>query len=179
MSYQNASSFAVLRGFEAFEDFSGAPDDAQGHAGHLCYMDAIAAPERTRRHAMQENDLALFIFADGHRIHAQVRQFLRHRCQFVVVSGEERPGCCEVMQVLDNSPRNRQAIVSARAPADLIQDNQAMPRGMMQDSGSFLHLHHERAFTGRNVILSADAGKNAVHQPDARTAGRHKAANLR
>src|SRR5258708_21095797 len=87
VSYQNAGSFAVLRGFEAFEDFSGAPDDAQGHAGHFCYMDTIAAPERPRRHAMPENDLALFILADGHRILVRVGQVLRHQSLFVVVSG--------------------------------------------------------------------------------------------
>ena len=128
---------------------------------------------------MQEDDLALLIFANSHCIYAQVWQFFCHSRQFMIMGGEECAGCRNIVQVFDNCPRNSQAIVGARAPADFIQDNEAMPRGMVQDGSGFLHLHHERAFAGRNVIFSANARKNAIYHPNARTPGRHKAADLR
>ena len=81
--------------------------------------------------------------------------------------------------MLDNRTRNCQAIVGTGASADFIQDNQAMPRGMMQNAGGLLHLDHKRAFAGRDVIFSTNAGKDTIYQPDASTACRHKAADLR
>ena len=45
---------------------------------------------------------------------------------------------------------------------------------MMQDVGRFDHLDHERALTCANVVLSTDAGKDAIDDANGRFVGRHE-----
>src|SRR6266436_7221072 len=81
--------------------------------------------------------------------------------------------------MLDDGSCNRQAIVGARASADFIQDDQAMSRCMMQDGGRFLHFYHEGTLPRRNIILSTDAGEDAIYQSYACTTRWHEAPYLR
>ena len=45
--------------------------------------------------------------------------------------------------------------------------------------GRLLHLDHEGRAPARQIVHGADAGEDAVHQPDARRLGRHERARLR
>ena len=95
----------------------------------------------------------------------------------MVVRGEERLGAQPrvVVDVLDHRPGDRQAVVGAGAAPDLVQDQQAARRGVVQDVGRLDHLHHEGGLPGVDLVLRADAGEDAVDQPDARRLGRHEA----
>ena len=52
-------------------------------------------------------------------------------------------------------------------------------RRVVQDVRRLDHLHHEGALPGRQVVLRADAGEDAIHQPDARRLRRDERADLR
>ena len=83
------------------------------------------------------------------------------------------------VQVFDDGPGDRQAIIGAGAAPDLVQDHQAAWSGIVEDVGCLDHFHHKGGLPGMDGILSADARKHAVHQADFSTVGGHKAANLR
>jgi hypothetical protein len=77
-----------------------------------------------------------------------------------------------VVDVLDHRPGDRDAVVGAGAAPDLVQDQQAALGGVVQDVGRLDHLDHKGRLPGVDLVLRADAGEDAVDQPDAgRAAG--------
>ena len=76
-------------------------------------------------------------------------------------------------------PGQRQAVVGTGAPADLVQQHQAVGGGVVQDIGGLGHFHHEGGAPAGHVVGSADAGEDAVDRPQARAARRHVAAGVR
>ena len=83
-----------------------------------------------------------------------------------------------VVQVLGDGPGQRDAVVGAGAAADLVEDDQAARRGVVEDVGRLGHLHHERALPPAQFVAGADAREDAIGQADASPAGRHEAAHL-
>ena len=71
-----------------------------------------------------------------------------------------------VVNVFDNSPCNRQAIICGRAATDLVKNQQTTRRGMMQNIRRLHHLHHKGGLPGMDFILRANAGEDAIHQTD-------------
>ena len=71
------------------------------------------------------------------------------------------------------------AVVGAGAAADLVEDDQAARRRVVQDVRRLHHLDHERALARGQVVLRADAGEDAVDQADARRLRRDEGADLR
>ena len=70
-----------------------------------------------------------------------------------MVMGREHPTATHhIMQVLGYRPRDRQPIVGAGPPANLIEDDQR-PRGRTpKDARGFAHFHHEGALALAEVI---------------------------
>ncbi len=93
--------------------------------------------------------------------------------------GEERPRPDAIVQMLDDAPRQAQAVERARAAANLIENNQAARRGVVQDVGRLAHLDHEGGLPAREVVARADAGEDAVHQINARVGGGNKRTGVR
>ena len=81
---------------------------------------------------------------------------------------EKRSGADLVVQVLDDAPGEAQPIERAGAAANLVQDDQAARRSIVQDVRRLAHLDHESGLSTRQIVAGADAGKNAIHQADAR-----------
>ena len=62
----------------------------------------------------------------------------------MVVGGEKRLGVPFVLvDILDNRPRDGDAIVGARAAAEFVKKNQAAFGEVVEDGCGFVHLHHE------------------------------------
>ena len=98
----------------------------------------------------------------------------------MVVGGEQGLGPQElfVRAVLQHRPGDGHAVKSGGAPADLVQDEQGVLRGVAQDVRHLRHLHHEGGLAGAEVVAGADAGENAVHHADAGAGRRHERAHL-
>src|SRR5258708_1595018 len=126
-------------------------------------MDAIAAICAARNDPVQERDPAP-VLADLDAVIAHRRQPVRQRRELVEVGGEERlaaePG--SIMDVLDHSLSDADAVVGAGAATDLIDDQQAPVGGVIQDIGGLDHLHHEGRDAAGDGAVGADAGDERV-----------------
>ncbi|OPZ97911.1 MAG: hypothetical protein BWY71_01435 [Planctomycetes bacterium ADurb.Bin412] len=81
--------------------------------------------------------------------------------------------------MLRNRPRQRQPVIGARPPADLVQDHQRPLRGVVDDVGRLGHLHHEGGLAPRQFVAGADPRENPIDQPDLGAFGRDETARLR
>ena len=103
--------------------------------------------------------------ADSHIVVGNTRQQISQLRQFMIMRREQgfrtQPGM--VMQIFHYRPGNRNAIIGAGAAPDFIEHQQAARGSMMQDVGGLDHLYHKSRLPGMNLILRADAGKNAIH----------------
>src|SRR5207302_5367342 len=104
----------------------------------------------------------------------QARQACGELGQLVIVRGEQRPGPGLVVQTFDDAPREAEAVEGARAAADLVEDDEAARRGVVQYVRRLAHLDHEGGLAARQVVARADAREDAVHQVDARRRRRDK-----
>ena len=163
--------------FEPVEHFSGAFIDGARHAGELGDVDAVALVGRAGDDLVEEHDLIL-PFLDGDVKVARHRELVVEIGQLVVVRGEERAAADLLVDVLDDAPGEREAVVGARAAADLVEDHEAARRGRVEDAGGLGHLDHERALTAGELVARADAGEDAIGDADGGAAGRDEAAHL-
>src|SRR5215216_1866627 len=83
------------------------------------------------------------------------------------------------MEVLQDSPREGEAIVRTRPAADLIENHQAARGRVAQDCGCLRHLDHERAALTSQVIVGTNTSEDPVYEPKPRPIGRHERADLR
>ena len=113
-----------------------------------------------------------------HVVVPQPRQRLGELGQLVVVRGEQRPAADRVVQVLGDRPGQRHAVVGARAAADLVEDDQAPRRGVVEDVRRLGHLDHERALPAAQLVARPDAGEDAVGEADRRRLRRDEAADV-
>src|ERR1041385_5318838 len=84
-----------------------------------------------------------------------------------------------IVQVFCNSPRNGNAVIGTSAAANLVQQNQATVREVMQDACRFIHLHHKSRFSRRNIIRGAYARENFIYNSYFSRRSRNKTARLR
>ena len=71
-----------------------------------------------------------------------------------------------------------EAVVGARAAADLVHQDQALRSRVVQDVGGFAHLDHEGRLAAREVVAGADAGEDAVDRPDRGACGGNETADV-
>ncbi len=84
--------------------------------------------------------------------------------QLVVVRGEEDEAVLlrRVVEVLDESPRDREPVEGRRTAADFVQNDQARGRGVAHDRRGLEHLDHERRLPARQVVGGADPREDPV-----------------
>ena len=80
--------------------------------------------------------------------------------------------------MLDDAPRERQAVERARATADFIQHDEAALRGIVQNVRRLGHFDHERGLAARQIIACTDAGEDAVNEINPRLRRRNEAAHV-
>ena len=165
--------------FEAGEDLARAADHAGREAGESRHLDAVAAVRSPRHHLAQEDDLILPFAHQQMRI-GDSRQRVGQVGELVVVRGEERlrPRLRARGEVLGHGPGDAEAIEGRRAPADLVEHDEAARRRGVEDARGLLHLHHERRLPARDVVGRADAGVDAVDDRQLGLPRRHEGAGL-
>ena len=125
------------------QHFPRALDHRVGQSRQLCYVHAIGTVGATRLQSMQEHH-AITGLAHHHVHIPRVGKALRQLHQLMIVRREHRLAAHAVVQVLAYRPRDGDAVIRGRAPADLIQEHQAPSRGTVKDRAGLAHLHHER-----------------------------------
>jgi hypothetical protein len=83
---------------------------------------------------MKEHDGAV-VLARADRDVAHVGRRLGELGQLVVVGREQRAAFPVVVQVLGDGPGDREAVVGARAAADLVEDDEGCGASPAQDGG--------------------------------------------
>ena len=75
------------------------------------------------------------------------------------------------MKIFRHCPGNAETVVSAGAPADFVQDDQAPVRGVVEDIGGFLHFHQKGALAAGQVVQRSHPGENPIRKANRRIAG--------
>ena len=70
------------------------------------------------------------------------------------------------MHMLHHRPRDGQAVISSRAPADFIKNHQRAGRGQIKDGGGFHHLNHKGGAAPRQIIGRAHTAEQFIHHAD-------------
>ena len=165
-------------GFQAAQHGVGALDDRIGQAGQLGDLDAVAVVRRAGDDAAQEGDVLAALF-DGDVVVFHPGHVLVHAGQLVVMGGEQRFAADVVADVFYHGAGDAHAVKRRGTAADLVQDDQAAAGGVLQNLRHFGHLDHEGGLPGGEVVRSADAGEDRIHNADMALRRGHKAADLR
>ena len=101
--------------------------------------------------------------------------------EFVVVRREEglHPQFRAPGDVFHDGPGERQPVVGGRSPADFVEEDQALPGGVVEDVGGLLHLRQEGGAAPGQVVGGADPGEDPVHDRQPGRVRRHEGARLR
>ena len=97
------------------------------------------------------------------------------------MGGKERlgPQLFAVGNIFDHRPCNAHAIVSGGSPPDLIENEQALFGGFLQDIRHLAHFHHEGRLTCGEIIRRTYSCENLVDHRYFCIVCRHKTAYLR
>ena len=97
----------------------------------------------------------------------------------MVVGGEQRARAALLPgDVLHRRPGDGQAVEGGGAAAHLVQNQQALGRGELQDGRHLAHLNHEGGLAAVEVVRRADAGEDAVGQRHIRALRGHEGADV-
>ena len=131
-------------GFELREDFLGTGDDITGEAGELGNVDAVGAVGAAGGDLSEKDHLALFFGDEDVEVEC-ARESIAEFDKLMVVSGKSGAGAEAgvVVDVLDDGPRDGEAVIGAGSPARLVQDDEGAVGGLVEDGGGFDHLNHE------------------------------------
>ena len=83
------------------------------------------------------------------------------------------------MKVFQYGLGNGEAIIGARATANLVKDHQGSGRTLCKDGAGFHHFHHKGGLACRQIVLGAHAREDTVHEANAGGCRRHEGSDLR
>ena len=151
------------------QDDPGPLDHAARQPSHARHLDTITAVAAAGHHLPQENDLVVLL-PDSHVVVGDPVETRSQFDQFVVMRGEEGLGrpFGRVVEELRDRPGDAQPVEGARAPADLVEEDEASRRRVVEDVGGLVHLDEKGAFASGQVVGGADAREDAVHDADPR-----------
>lgn len=89
----------------------------------------------------------------------------------MIVGGEEGLRPHGIVEMLHDRPGQTEPIEGAGASPDFIQHDEAPRRGIVEDVRGLAHLHHEGRLPAGQIVARSDAGKDPIHQIDARGLG--------
>jgi hypothetical protein len=140
-------------------------------------VDAVGAVGGAGGDLVEEDHLALPLL-HAERVAGEAGEAGGQRGELVVVGGEEGAAAVRLVEVLDDGPGDREAVVGGGAAADLVEDDEAAGCREVQDRGGLDHLDHEGRAAAGEVVGGADAGEQAVDDADAGAGGGDEAAGL-
>ena len=169
-----------VSGLELAEDVSGTVGDATWHTAEACDLDteAMLAPPADELAKEEHTPIDL---AGGDVVVLHALETTLEVIELVVVRSEEGLGAPVgiVVQVLDDSPSDGDAIVGAGATAQLVEEDEGARREGVEDAGGFLHLDHEGRFATGDIVRGSDTGEDAIGEPEVGSFGRDEGADLR
>ena len=86
----------------------------------------------------------------------------------MIVCGEEGLGCPfrRVVEVFRDRPCDAQAVEGARAPADLVEEDEALGRRVVENVRRLVHLYEKGALAPGQIVRGAHPREDAVHDAD-------------
>ena len=93
--------------------------------------------------------------------------------------GKQCPAAVFFMQMFNDCPSYRQTVKSRRTAANFIKNDKRAFIRLIQNAGGFDHLNHKGRTAARQIVRSADTGKNLVDNADMRAFAGNKGAHLR
>lgn len=124
----DSACFVDVVGFELGEDDLGAFDDVSRKPGDFGDVDAVALVGGAFDDFVEEDDV-IAVLADGDVPIAGIGKRLGQLGQFVIVRREQCAAMDLIVQKFGDRPCQRDAIVSARATTDLVEDDEAAVAG--------------------------------------------------
>src|SRR5882724_13496856 len=76
--------------------------------------------------------------------------------------GEERPGARVLLKMLDDGPSDGEAIKGGGAAADLVEEDEARGRGVIENGCDFAHLDEKGRTAACEIVAGPDAREDAV-----------------
>src|SRR6267142_1273961 len=76
--------------------------------------------------------------------------------------GEERPGARVLLKMLDDGPSDGEAIKGGGAAANLVEEDEARRRGVIENGGDFAHFDEKGRTAAREIVASPDAREDAI-----------------
>ena len=93
--------------------------------------------------------------------------------------GEQRARTVLLVQMFDRRPGDGEAVEGRGAAADLVENDEAPLRRLIEDRRRLHHLDHEGRAPARQIVGGADAAEQAIDDADMRALRRHERAHLR
>jgi hypothetical protein len=100
----------------------------------------------------------------------------RQRRQLEVVRREEREAAVFLRERSRDRPGERETVERRRAPADFVDQHEALRRCAMENRRGFCHLDHERRAPAGQVVGRADPRVDRVESADLGAFGRNERA---
>ena len=119
--------------FERGQDGLGAREDAPRAARRGARPRRRSSGSRGRATSLWRKTTSSPCSRADDRVVGDAGAVLRELGELVVVRREQRAAADRVVEVLGDGPRDREAVVGARAAADLVEDHERAPRGVAQD----------------------------------------------
>src|SRR5512136_60026 len=160
------------------QDLLGSRDHRFGQASQLSHVDPIAPVSASRDNLVQKNDFISFLrhhYVEVLHSGQDASQFN----QLMIMGGEKglRSKVGMVMDELGYCPGNGQSVVSGSAPPNLVQDYEGTRGSIVQNIRGFSHLDHKSGLSGGQILLCADARKDAINSSNIRGISRDEASN--
>ena len=174
LRHRDRGAFAA--GNQVVHHRMGAVDHLLGQPRQASHLNAVALVGFAGNQFAGKYQLGT-VFANGHIEIFKSRKLHGELGQLVVVGGEQGQSP-QAMDELSHSPCNADAVVCAGSAAYLVQHDEALRSGVVENVGRLVHLQHERGLTPAEVIGGPDAGEDAIHQAKLGPVGRHEGTHL-
>lgn len=121
---------------------------------------------------MEEAEHSVFLRGVGVVVFDAVGVFVFKGLQLVVVRGEESLGGDGLFchQIFCNRPRDRDAVIGARASAYFVHHYQAFLGSVREYVRGLNHFYHKGAESAGDDVACAAAHEDAIDEPDVRLA---------
>ena len=175
-----ARDFVDVSGLELAEDVSGTVGDATWHTPRRAtWIPKLCSLPPADELAKEEH--APVDLAGGDVVVLHALETPLEVIEFVVVRSKEGLGAPVgiVVQVLDDSPSDRDTIVGAGTTAQLVEEDEGAGREGIEDARGFLHLDHEGRFATGDIVRGSDTGEDAIGEPEVCGFGWDEGADLR
>src|SRR6218665_1598366 len=154
--------FVNMLCFKMFQDLVCPVDEGRWHACHSRHVDTEAMCASAWRKFAQEDDLVADLFI-GDMIIPYTPEFFFQFVQFMIVRCKQcfRLLWC-IMQMFCNTPCDGDTVVCRGTAADLVQQDEAARRNVVDDACSLIHLQHKVCFASAEIIRCTHTCKDLI-----------------